>query len=296
VGIVGTVGAELMAISCAWLVASERKPVAGVAMVCQVILTAVLLVNAAISLDLDWRETLAEKAVERHMMAGRLVAEEQRKTLEKQAELALQLLEKDKRLARAFVRAEREPESKLPPPPLISETAPAVPLEVQRLSLYERYGLTVMPLFLALLAVIALAMAAQSGAHSAMLAAEMPELAASVEMGTGAAPFVVNASPRSARGSTQKETLQNPPSVLFPAEKKSVTLGRYQFRKDGVGWQCRESVGRGSHRKRPYLAYLSRTAYEAMQAKAPTREQLEEALLQWADQKREEKQNGSLPF
>ena len=31
VGIVGTVGAELMAISCAWLVASERKRVAGVA-------------------------------------------------------------------------------------------------------------------------------------------------------------------------------------------------------------------------------------------------------------------------
>ena len=36
VGIVGTVGAELMAIICAWLVASERKRVAGVAMVCQV--------------------------------------------------------------------------------------------------------------------------------------------------------------------------------------------------------------------------------------------------------------------
>src|SRR5215475_8830194 len=42
VGIIGTVGAELMAICCAWLVGSERKRVAGVAMICQIILTAVL--------------------------------------------------------------------------------------------------------------------------------------------------------------------------------------------------------------------------------------------------------------
>src|SRR5262245_53918437 len=110
VGIIGTVGAELMAISCAWFVASERKRVAGVAMICQVILTAVLLVNASIALDLDWRETLARAAVEQQLSAEKQVAEERRKTLEKQAELALQLLEKDKRLARAFVRAEKSPE------------------------------------------------------------------------------------------------------------------------------------------------------------------------------------------
>jgi hypothetical protein len=92
VGIIGTVGAELMAISCAWFVASERKRVAGVAGVCQVILTAVLLVNASIAFDLDWKETLAGKAVERQLTVEKQAAEERRKTLEKHAELALQLL------------------------------------------------------------------------------------------------------------------------------------------------------------------------------------------------------------
>lgn len=97
-----------------------------------------------------------------HLTVGKQAAEERRKTLEKQAELALQLVEKDRRLARAFVRAERPPaieagEARETAGPNLSL------LGVRRMSVYERYGLTVMPLFLALLTVIALATAAQSG-------------------------------------------------------------------------------------------------------------------------------------
>jgi hypothetical protein len=161
VGIIGTVGAELMAVTCAWFVASERKRVARVAMICQVILTAVLLVNASIASDIDWQETLAGKAVELQTTAGQRAAEERRKTLEKQAELALQLVEKDKRLAREFVRAEKMPELSSDKPSKTAEPILAQ-LDVRKLTAYERYGLTVMPLFLALLTLIALAMAAQS--------------------------------------------------------------------------------------------------------------------------------------
>jgi hypothetical protein len=162
VGIIGTVGAELMAIICAWLIASERRIVSGVAMICQVVLTAVLLINASIALDLDWQETLANKAADRQLTAEKQAEEEKRKTLEKQAELAMQLSQKDKRLARDFVRAEKKPATKATEPK--PEATPnAAPLDVQKLSTYERYGLTVVPLFLALMTVIALAMAAQSG-------------------------------------------------------------------------------------------------------------------------------------
>jgi hypothetical protein len=296
VGIIGTVGAELMAIICAWLVASERKRVAGVAMICQVILTAVLLVNASIALDLDWQETLAGKAAERQLTVEKQSAEERRKTLEKQAELALQLVEKDRRLARAFVRAERPPEIEAGE---ARETAgPNLSLlDAQRLSVYERYGLTVMPLFLALLTLIALATAAQSGSAGpkGMEPPEMPDLTASVVMGAVSAPFDAEThSKKSKKGIAGAIS-----ASLLPAgagKKKSVTIGRYQFCKDGVGWRCREIVGRGSQRKRPYLAYLSRAAYERMQAPAANREEMEEKLIEWADKKREGKLQLSLPF
>lgn len=74
-------------------------------------------------------------------------------------------------------------------------------------------------------------------------------------------------------------------------EKKSLTVGRYQFRKDGAGWECREIVGKGTSRKRTYLAHLSRNRYEQMQANSETEEALERILLEWADEKREEKGN-----
>jgi hypothetical protein len=296
VGIIGTVGAELMAIICAWFVASERKRVAGVAMICQVILTSVLLVNASIALDLDWQERLAGKAAERQLTVEKQAAEERRKTLEKQAELALQLVEKDRRLARAFVSAERPPEIEAGE---ARETAgpSTFPLDVRRMSVYERYGLTVMPLFLALLTVIALATAAQSGSAGpkSMEPSEMPDLTASVVMGAVGAPFDVGTHSRKAK----KEIAGTVSASLLPTgagKRKSVTVGRYQFCKDGVGWRCREIVGRGPLRKRPYLAYLSRAAYLRMQVEAPTREELEEKLIEWADKKRDEKPQRSLPF
>lgn len=168
VGIIGTVGAELMAIICAWLAVSAYKRVAGVAMVCQIVLTAVLLINASIALDLDWQETLASKASEQQLAAQRLAAEEQRKLIEKQAELAGQLAQTDKRLAREFVRTGKAT-AKLPLSTETTETKPetSAPLDIAKLSIYERYGLTIVPLFLGLLTVIALGLAAHSAESQA---------------------------------------------------------------------------------------------------------------------------------
>lgn len=162
IGIIGTVGAEFLCIICAWLAASQLKKVAGVAMLCQIVLTAILLINASIALDLDWQETQASKAEQAKLEREKLAAEEQRKTIERQAELAAQLSLQDKRLAREFIRSgnsttklsaltQTQPEEK----------APAF-VDVAKLSVYERYGLTVVPLFLALLTVIALGLAAHS--------------------------------------------------------------------------------------------------------------------------------------
>jgi len=162
IGIIGTVGAELLCIICAWLAASQLKKVAGVAMLCQIILTGILLINASIALDLDWQETQASRAEQAKLEREKLAAEEQRKTIEKQAELAAQLSLQDKRLAREFIRSGSST-NKLP---ALTQTQPEekapTHVDVAKLSVYERYGLTVVPLFLALLTVIALGMAAHS--------------------------------------------------------------------------------------------------------------------------------------
>jgi uncharacterized membrane-anchored protein YhcB (DUF1043 family) len=161
VGIVGTVGAELMCIICAWLAASPLKKVAGVAMLCQIILTAVLLVNASIAMDLDWQETQASKASEQVLIHQKQAAEEQRKMIEKQAELAGQLAQQDKKLAREFIRSGKTT-SNLPATTVISEEKAPAHVDVSELSIYERYGLTTVPLFLALLVGVALGLAAHS--------------------------------------------------------------------------------------------------------------------------------------
>ena len=166
IGIIGTVGAELMAIICAWLATSESQRIAGVAMICQIVLTAVLLINASIALDLDWQETQASKASEHQLVAQRQAAEEQRKLIEKQAELAGQLAAQDKRLAREFIRSGKAT-AKLPSSAADSTSAEAsAPLDIAKLNIYERYGLTVVPLFLGLLTVIALGLAAHSSSAS----------------------------------------------------------------------------------------------------------------------------------
>jgi len=168
IGIIGTVGAELMAIICAWLATSERKHIAGVAMICQIVLTAVLLINASIALDLDWQETQASKASEQQLAAQKQVAEQQTRLIEKQAELAAQLAQTDKRLAREFVRSGKAT-AKLPfsAEPKPEESGKAMPLDIAKLNTYERYGLTVVPLFLGLLTVIALGLAAHSSSGAA---------------------------------------------------------------------------------------------------------------------------------
>lgn len=164
IGIIGSVGAELMCIVCAWLATADNKRVAGVAMICQIVLTAVLLINASIALDLDWQETQASKASEQQLVAQRQAAEEQRKLIEKQAELAGQLAQQDKRLAREFIRSGKAT-AKLPAAS-DSSTATTIetssPLDIAKLNTYERFGLTAVPLILALLTVIALGLAAHS--------------------------------------------------------------------------------------------------------------------------------------
>lgn len=171
VGIIGTVGAELMCIICAWLSASSLKKVAGVAMLCQIVLTAVLLINASVALDLDWQETQASKASEQLLAREKVAAEEQRKLIEKQAELAGQLAQQDKRLAREFIKSGKTTAKIVPPTePEIAATETPAPLDISKLSIYERYGLTVVPLFLGLLTVIALGLAAHAESTTARTA------------------------------------------------------------------------------------------------------------------------------
>ena len=82
--------------------------------------------------------------------------------------------------------------------------------------------------------------------------------------------------------------------MLLPTdddEKKSLTVGRYQFRKDGAGWECREIIGKGASRKRTYLSHLSRTRYEKMQAEATSTDELAARLIEWADEQRGKKRS-----
>jgi len=220
VGIIGTVGAELMAIICAWLATSESKRIAGVAMICQIVLTGVLLINASIALDMDWQETLANKAAERTLTAQKTAAEEQRKTIEKQAEVvgqliaqqaqaAGQLAQTDKRLARDFVRTNKTATTSLlpqnePPKSAMTETIEAAPLDISKMSIYERYGLTVVPLFLGLLTVIALGLAAHSGSSSTTYHPEPQEQSTRIPMGFGNAPQLSEASKRTIERSQGK--------------------------------------------------------------------------------------------
>ena len=88
----------------------------------------------------------------------------------------------------------------------------------------------------------------------------------------------------------KKESTETAPLSILPSgggRKKSVTLGHFQFRKDLAGWRCSEIKGDGE--KRPYLGYLSRAVYNAMQAESPSREDLEIKLIKWAEKKREER-------
>jgi hypothetical protein len=184
IGIIGTVGAELMCIICAWLTASKLKKVAGVAMLCQIILTAILLINASIALDLDWQEVQASKAEQAKLEREKLIAQEQRKTIETQAALAGQLAQQDKRLARDFIRSGNTAKLPTPTAPEAEPEKAPTHVDVAKLSVYERYGLTVVPLFLGLLTVIALALAAQSepSAHSSK-SREKDEFPSEIEVG-----------------------------------------------------------------------------------------------------------------
>lgn len=117
-----------------------------------------------------------------------------------------------------------------------------------------------------------------------------PDQRAKLNSKTAVVPF---SSGTRSKGKTKNKTGTGSKSILptDDDEKKSLTVGRYQFRKDGAGWECREIIGKGRSRKRAYLAHLSRNRYEQMQTRSESGEDLEEILLQWADEKREEKRS-----
>lgn len=75
-------------------------------------------------------------------------------------------------------------------------------------------------------------------------------------------------------------------------ERKSFTLDGYHFRKDGAGYECREVIGKGTARKRPYLSYLSRAELSRMQRETKSAKALEEHIKKWADQKKAQKRGG----
>lgn len=80
-------------------------------------------------------------------------------------------------------------------------------------------------------------------------------------------------------------------------QRQSVTLGGFLFKRDGVGWECRDviyiedPITKKRTRKRPYLSHLSRTKYEEMKHKNPTPQMLTLALIQWAKTKQAKKRN-----
>ena len=112
-----------------------------------------------------------------------------------------------------------------------------------------------------------------------------PFQAATVSVAKATAPLTVGTG--SKRGHRRKAGTRS--SSLLPTdddEKKSLTVGRFQFRKDGAGWECREIIGKGASRKRSYLAHLSRTKYEAMQRACQTTSELQDRLIAWAEEQK----------
>ncbi len=130
---------------------------------------------------------------------------------------------------------------------------------------------------------------------------DAPTLAAVIGTGSTSPPY--QATVKTAKSATplnsgtgsrkaKRQATGTGSSSLLPTdddEKKSLTVGRYQFRKDGAGWECREIIGKGASRKRPYLSHLSRTRYEKMQTSTS---ELEAKLIGWADEQRTRKRNG----
>ena len=118
----------------------------------------------------------------------------------------------------------------------------------------------------------------------------MPTLTA--RLGTGSSSLPFDAGTRSKRATVPPGTGSK--IELLPTEddqKQSLTIGCYLFRRDGVGWECKETTGKGASRKRIYVKHLSRARYQKMQAEANNRDELEERLICWADNERTKKRS-----
>ena len=122
----------------------------------------------------------------------------------------------------------------------------------------------------------------------------MPSVAPTLtaKIGTGSTSLPFDAGTRS----NQATAPPGPGSriELLPTQndqKKTLTLGRYLFKSDGPGWECKETIGKGATRKRVYLKHLSSARYEKMQSESATKEELEKTLIAWADEVRAKKRN-----
>lgn len=125
-----------------------------------------------------------------------------------------------------------------------------------------------------------------------------PHHQAEVKQKTPVAPLVTRSTKTPTTTTRKPERVTRSAGGVLPEdtdEKQSVTLEGFLFKRDGVGWECRETVyieaeGTGKRqRKRPYLAHLSRTNYEKMKAKCSTDSDLAAKLIEWAKRKKAEK-------
>ena len=121
----------------------------------------------------------------------------------------------------------------------------------------------------------------------------MPGLTAeeSGQTGTGNSSLPQLAKVRAVKTAAPLEAVTRSRIPTDDGEQKSFSVDRYHFRKDGAGYECREVIGRGKDRKRPYLAYLSRTALDEMRAESTTAEELEAKIIKWAKVKKRQKRS-----
>ena len=95
---------------------------------------------------------------------------------------------------------------------------------------------------------------------------------------------------------TGKQTPENAPPVTrkqvgMPKAKntaKPLSLTGYVWRSDGAGWELRKLVNADGKRKQPYVAHLSKTAYQQMKREHKG-QALADALAQWVREREREK-------
>lgn len=161
IGVVGTIGVGIVAIACAWIACDKKsnRSLIAAAIVGEVILTTVSLINAGIAMDIEWQDLAANKAVERSLTLEKARNEERRKDEQLKAQTLVSVLDKDKIAGRklATVQASPTPEPVVSVPLSQNEFRP---VDIGKLDWWSRYGMTIFPMILAVLVTVALAICA----------------------------------------------------------------------------------------------------------------------------------------